>query len=91
MAKQRVLIDTSVLISNFRGNTVARDLLDKIGEDNIVVSQITIIELFAGCNTVEKRRELEKQLNTYYTAKINGSVIGKAISLTKRYAILKTV
>ena len=87
MAKQKVLIDTSVFISNFRGDKTARKLLRQIGDSNIVVSQLTAIELFAGCNTIQKRKEMEKLLNSYYTAKVNSVVIEKTISLTKRYAI----
>jgi len=43
--------------------------------------------LFAGCNTKNKRIELEHQLNTYFIEKVNEKVIEKTISLVKRYAI----
>jgi len=87
MAKYRVLIDTSVLISIFRGNNEAKAELNIIEKEHFVISQITIIELFAGCNTTKKRNELTMQIRKYNIAIVDTEVIERAIKLVQRYAI----
>ena len=82
-----VLLDTNILIAAFRKNPEAIDFLAKKQYD-FVISDITVMEIFAGCKTVSKRKAFEKTLAFYSIAPFTESVSRKAISLIKRYAIM---
>lgn len=43
-----LLCDTNIFIQAFNGNQTTIDDLDKIGLENIVLSSITIVELYQG-------------------------------------------
>ncbi|MBI4647228.1 MAG: type II toxin-antitoxin system VapC family toxin [Bacteroidia bacterium] len=82
--KRKVLADSNLLIDAFRGKISAKKKLEN-NEFLIVLSDITLMELYAGCNSIEKRTRLEEQLKYYATAPITNIVAEKAISLIKRY------
>ena len=46
-----VLCDTNIFISAFNGRQDTIDQLDKIGLDEIVLSAVTVMELFQGMGT----------------------------------------
>ena len=46
--KQIVLCDTTILFELFKGNSEIKNLLDKIGNENISFSIITHAETYAG-------------------------------------------
>ena len=62
-----ILLDSNILIAAFRRNEDAVSFLSK-KNFNFVISDITTMELFAGCNTVEKRKEMENILKFYAQA-----------------------
>lgn len=84
--EERILLDTNILIAAFRREKSAVDFLIKM-QFRYVVSDITIMELLAGCTTISKRNEMENVIETYDRALINQEVIAKAVSLIKRYAV----
>ena len=81
-----ILLDSNILIAAFRRNEDAVSFLSK-KNFNFVISDITTMELFAGCKTVEKRKEMESILNFYARAPFTQNVSRKAITLIKRYAV----
>ncbi len=81
---ERILIDTCILIAAYRGDTLIKQELNKI-HDKIVISPITVMELFRGAKTKERKQELEKQLKSYAVVHINKDVSQKAVSLIKKY------
>jgi len=81
---ERILVDTCILISAYRGDTSISHELEKI-RDKIVISPITVMELYKGAKTKERKKELEKQLKSYSIVHINKDVSEKAISLMKKY------
>jgi len=86
MEKTRVLIDTNVLIKLFRGNKTVEKHLKSIGNGNIIVSDITIIEMLVGCTSVNKRKDFEEQLKAYGKAIVDKDIIEKTKTLIRRYA-----
>lgn len=81
---ERILIDTCILVSAYRGNeTIINELL-KI-RNKIVISTITVMELYRGAKTKERKKELEKQLKSYSVVYINKDINNKAISMIKKY------
>ena len=67
----------------------AMDFLGK-RQFRYVISDITIMELLAGCKTVKRRNEIERVIETYDRAPFNESVGQKAISLIRRYSVQQT-
>ena len=81
---ERILVDTCILISAYRGDNLISQELKKI-HDKMVISPITVMELYKGAKTKERKHELEKQLKSYSIVHINKDVSEKAISLMKKY------
>ncbi|MCP5496381.1 MAG: type II toxin-antitoxin system VapC family toxin [Leptospiraceae bacterium] len=81
---ERILVDTCILISAYRGNKDISNVLKKF-HHKLVISPITIMELYRGLKTREKKRELEKQLKSYSIIHINKDVTEKAIGILKKY------
>lgn len=87
--ENQILLDTNILIAAFRRETKAVDFLGK-RQFRYVISDITIMELLAGCKSVERRNEIEHVIETYDRAPFNESVVQKAISLIRRYSVQRT-
>ncbi|NCA86754.1 MAG: type II toxin-antitoxin system VapC family toxin [Clostridia bacterium] len=81
-----ILLDSNILIAAFRRNEDAVSILSN-KNFNFAISDITTMELFAGCKTVEKRKEMENILKFYAQAPFTQNVSQKAIALIKRYAV----
>lgn len=57
--ENQILLDSNILIAAFRRDKATIDFLER-KQFRYVISDITIMELLAGCKTVEKRAEIEK-------------------------------
>ena len=80
-----VLCDTNILIEVYRRNTAVREELEKIGYENIAVSDVTRVELFYGA---ANRRELQiigKDLDKIAVLHIDTAISKMAVELVKRY------
>jgi tRNA(fMet)-specific endonuclease VapC len=84
--ENQILLDTNILIAAFRRDMKALDFLGK-KQFRYVISDITIMELLAGCKTVKRRNEIDKIIETYDRAPLNESVVQKAIALIRRYSV----
>jgi len=84
MEQKLHLVDTCIIIDYLRGNQIAIDLLSKL-KGRIVVSYITIIELYRGAKTKEKKQQLDEQLKAYHKAIIDKDISIKSLSLMKKY------
>jgi len=81
---ERILVDTCILIAAYRGDEQISQELKKI-HSKMLISPITVMELYKGAKTKERKKELEKQLKSYSIVHINKDVSEKAISLMKKY------
>ena len=85
--RKKCLVDTSVIIALLRKNEQAREVLSSMLQDNAFVCDITILEVLAGCSSVEKRSLAESALEVYGQLTNNGVISSRAIQLMKRYCI----
>ena len=85
--KKKYLVDTSVLIALFRKNEGAKIALDSLDTDNTYICDITLLEILAGCFTVEKREYALNLLDTYGLLRNNEKISDISIQLMKRYCI----
>ena|ERR1035437_4834391 len=84
MAKGLILVDTNILIESYRGDKIAKEHLEAI-RGRIAVSVITVMELYRGCKTKERKTELAKQIKAYYVVNIDNAVSERAMQIFKHY------
>ena len=77
-----LLADTDILIDFLRGNEKAIQLVSENSE-NIIISPITITELYAGARSEKERNDLDSFLSLFQVIPI-GNGIAKAAGLLKR-------
>jgi hypothetical protein len=80
--KQKLLIDTDILIDVSRGIPVAINRLQSAANNSILaISTITQMELIVGCRNKTELQNLEKFLRYYAIIKVNESISEKAVEL----------
>ncbi|GHS98528.1 hypothetical protein FACS189421_07300 [Bacteroidia bacterium] len=84
------MVDTSVIIALFRKNEDAKKVLDSLNQDDVYICDITVLEILAGCFTVERREQAMNFLDVFGQLKNNELISDKAIQLMKRYCIQRT-
>ena len=89
-AGKKCLVDTSVLIALFRKNEDAKAILDNLLANDTYICDVTLLEILAGCSTIEKREHTLDSLESYRLLKNNEKVSDKSIQLMKRYCIQRS-
>ena len=82
-----VLCDTNIFISAFNGRQDTIDQLDKIGLDEIVLSAVTVMELFQGMRDKEELARMKKKIKYYDIIQIDEAVSEKAIEFIEIYKL----
>ncbi|MDR0792522.1 MAG: PIN domain-containing protein [Chitinophagaceae bacterium] len=86
-ARKKCLVDTSTLIALFRKNEDAKFALETLKAGHTYICDITLLEILAGGNTIEKRERALHSLEAYRLLNSNIKVSEKSIQLMKRYCI----
>ena len=82
-----VLCDTNIFISAFNGREDAIDQLNKIGLDNIVLSSITVMELFQGMGNKTELAQMKKKIKYYDVVQIDEGISQKAIEFIESFRL----
>jgi predicted nucleic acid-binding protein len=82
-----LLCDTNIFISAFNGRQNTIDQLDKIGLDEIVLSAVTVMELFQGMGNKEELAQMKKKIKYYDVVQIDEEVSRKAIEFIESYKL----
>ena len=69
--REKCLVDTSVLIALFRKNEDAKTALGGLIASDTYICDITLLEILAGCFTVEKREYATNLLDAFGLLKNN--------------------
>ncbi|GHT39435.1 hypothetical protein AGMMS49965_05420 [Bacteroidia bacterium] len=85
--RKKYLVDTSVIIALFRKNEDAKTLLDSLDSDEVYVCDVTVLEILAGCFTVERREQAMKSIAAFGLLKNSEAISEQAIQLMKRHCI----
>lgn len=87
MKRQRVLVDTDVLIWNLRGNQRAADVLD--GQSGFCLSSVTYMELVQGLRNKAEFRQLRQAIGFWdaTTIHVNESISARASYLIEEHAL----
>lgn len=71
-----VVIDADVIIELFRKNPIAKSfIINEVGNENIILSCITVAEILQGAKNKEDLVQINKMLRQHIVVPINYSVI----------------
>lgn len=92
MEKKLILCDTDVMIDFWdikqpRNYSTVTEINTKIGLDNVAISAITKLELFAGVGNKKELEILQNKLNRFNVALINNEITMKAFELMVKYRL----
>jgi predicted nucleic acid-binding protein len=82
-----VLCDTNIFISAFNGRQDTIDQLDKIGLDDIVLSAVTVMELFQGMGNKVELARMKKKIKYYDVVQMDEAISIKAIEFIETYKL----
>ncbi len=86
--KQKLLVDTDILIDVSRGITIAINRLQSEAiNSTLAISTVTQMELIVGCRNKIELQNLEKFLQRYVIIKVNEFITDKTIELLKKYRL----
>lgn len=82
-----VLCDTNIFISAFNGRQDTIEQLDIIGLDEIVLSAVTVMELFQGMGNKEELARMKKKIKYYDVVQIDEAISAKAVEFIETYKL----
>ena len=82
-----VLCDTNIFISAFNGRQDTIDQLDKIGLDEIVLSAVTVMELFQGMGNKEELARMKKKIKYFDVVQMDEAISAKAVEFMETYKL----
>ena len=81
-------LDTNILIDYFHGDSKTISFVNSIQEQEICVTPITLMELYAGCSIHDKRQAMYAMIEDFLT---EVSIIEFNIEVCKRYGELYNI
>jgi len=82
-----ILCDTNIFIEVYRRNLALCTELEKIGHENIAISDITRGELFYGAINKAELRLIKNDLDNVTTLHVNENISEMAINLIEKYCL----
>jgi len=83
-----ILCDTNIFIEIYRKNNTVRNIvLDKIGLENVVISDVTRAELFYGAINKRELQMIRKDLSNIPFLHIDQSISKMAVELVEKHCL----
>ena len=82
-----VLCDTNIFIGAFNGKQNAIETMEQIGFDNIVISSITLMELYQGMGNKHELVQMKKKIKYYDVVEINSQISKLATTFIENYKL----
>ncbi len=82
-----ILCDTNILIEIYRGNSSVIDTAKQIGQDNIVISDVTCAELLYGARNKTELRAIRKDIDMLTVLPVQSNISTMAIKLVEKYSL----
>jgi predicted nucleic acid-binding protein len=82
-----ILCDTNIFIEIFRNNSVIQSVLEYIGYENIVISDVSRAELFYGARNKTELQAICNDLNKLPALPIQPDISRLAVDLVERYCL----
>lgn len=80
-----VLCDTNIFIHAFNGDTETISALQSIGYHNILLSSITVMELYQGMGNKKELQEMKKKIKFYDVIELDVEISKRAIQLIDQF------
>ncbi len=82
-----VLCDTNVLIHAFNGRNDTLSRLEEIGLDQVVLSVVTVMELFQGCHNKVELAQLKRKIKYFDIVDLDNPSSKLALTLMERFRL----
>jgi predicted nucleic acid-binding protein len=82
-----IMCDTNIFIRAFNEMQDTIDQLQLIGYENIVLSSITVMELFQGMGNKKELAAMKKKIRYYDVVQFDADVSKKAVELMENYKL----
>lgn len=82
-----VICDTNIFIGAFNGKQNAIETMELIGFDNIVISSITLMELYQGMSNKHELAQMKKKIKYYDIIEIDIQVSKLATTFIENYKL----
>jgi predicted nucleic acid-binding protein len=82
-----ILCDTNIFIHAFNGNSVTIEELNNIGLSNVVLSVVTVMELYQGMGNKAELAQMKKQIKFYDTLQIDKATSRLATAFIEDYKL----
>src|ERR1700712_994436 len=82
-----VICDTNIFISAFNGIDNARINLDHIGNGNVLICSVSVMELYRGMKNKEQMERIAKRMKAYNIVDFNELISEKSVELMHRYKL----
>ena len=82
-----VICDTNIFISLFRNLPDTVTDLKKIGDRNVLISSISVMELYRGMENKSDLKAMEKKIRQYNVIHYNEEVSERAVELVHQYKL----
>ena len=86
-----VLLDTDILIELAKKNRKIVSHIKKIGETNICISKISVLEMYIGAFDKNELRKIKLFLNDFSQLSVGNSIIDRTIDLIDKYCLSHTL
>lgn len=87
MAKKMVILDTNILIELYKGDQVARSLIQNFAKDDICISAITAAEFMVGAKDKADFKRISKYLDEYIYLPIDIETTDVFMGLFNEYSL----
>ena len=82
-----VICDSNIFIEIFRKNFSIRSELEKIGHDNIILSDVIKAELLYGAKNKQELQSIRNYLNNYLSLSIQSEISKMAVGFIENYCL----
>jgi predicted nucleic acid-binding protein len=82
-----ILCDTNIFIGAFNGKQNTIETMELIGFDNIVISSITLMELYQGMGNKHELAQMKKKIKYYDVIEINSQISKLATTFIENYKL----
>lgn len=85
--KPLILCDTNIIIEVYKENQSIITVLEKIGQQNLAISDVTCAELLYGARNKKELQIIKRDLKKLVVFSINETISKTAVSLVEKFSL----
>jgi len=82
-----VLCDTNIFIEIYKGNDLIIEAFEKIGQDNVAISDVTCAELLYGARNKRELNLIRKDIDKLIVLPISSPISNQAVRLVEQFSL----